>query len=191
MKKVLIITSSGEYLFSKGALNEEMTNIAKKELQALGYKVNLTYIKDDYNPDEEVAKIKEADIIIFQYPIWWFGTPWKLKQYFDVVFSKGQGTLYANDGRTRSDLSKQYGSGGLCTNKKYMISVTWNAPISSFDNNNFLSDGLELQLLQNHKACQFLGMSALPSFQINDVIKNPNPEQWFKDWKEHLIKHFA
>ena len=69
MKKVLIITSSGEYLFSKGALNEEMTNIAKKELQALGYKVNLTYIKDDYDPDEEVAKIKEADIIIFQYPI--------------------------------------------------------------------------------------------------------------------------
>ncbi|MGQ7173731.1 hypothetical protein ACUOCP_53485, partial [Escherichia sp. R-CC3] len=45
---------------------------------------------------------------------------------------EGHGTLYASDGRTRKDPSKKYGSGGLVQGKKYMLSLTWNAPMEAF-----------------------------------------------------------
>ena len=38
---------------------------------------------------EEQKLIREADIIIFIYPIWWFGLPAILKGYIDRVFSYG------------------------------------------------------------------------------------------------------
>ena len=50
----------------------------------------------------------------------------------DDVFTEGHGSLYASDGRTRSDASKKYGSGGLVQGKKYMLSLTWNAPMEAF-----------------------------------------------------------
>ena len=46
-------------------------------------------------------------------PGWWMGAPWTVKKYMDDVFTEGHGSLYASDGRTRSDASKKYGSGGL------------------------------------------------------------------------------
>ncbi len=37
------------------------------------------------------------------------------------------------DGRTRSDPSKQYGTGGRMGETRYMLSVTANAPREAFD----------------------------------------------------------
>lgn len=56
-----------------------------------------------------------------------------MKKYIDEVFTAGHGSLYANDGRTRSDHSQKYGSGGLVQGKQYMLSLTWNAPQQAFD----------------------------------------------------------
>ena len=56
-----------------------------------------------------------------------------MKRYIDEVFTAGHGSLYANDGRTRSDSTQKYGSGGLVQGKRYMISATWNAPRQAFD----------------------------------------------------------
>jgi len=52
----------------------------------------------------------------------------------DEVYTNGMdGRLCSGDGRTREDESKQYGSGGSLTGKKYMLSVTFNAPDESFN----------------------------------------------------------
>ncbi len=40
------------------------------------------------------------------------------EKYMDDVFTEGHGSLYASDGRTRSD-AKKYGSGGWCREKIY------------------------------------------------------------------------
>ena len=42
-----------------------------------------------------------------------------------------------------------------------------------------------------HKTFQFLGMSKLPTFMANDVIKNPTHEQDFARFREHLIRHIG
>lgn len=40
------------------------------------------------------------------------GASWTVKKYMDDIFTAGHGILYASDGRSRSDASKKYGSGG-------------------------------------------------------------------------------
>ena len=62
------------------------------------------------------------------------------KKYIDETFT--QGIHYSSDGRSRSDESKTYGSGGLLKGK-YMLSLTYNCPTSEFSNKaGFLMDYL-------------------------------------------------
>lgn len=53
---------------------------------------------------------------------------------------------YVSDGRTRSDASKRYGSGGLMQGKQYMLSITYNCPISEFNNKEGFFEGLSLDV---------------------------------------------
>ncbi|CUX48469.1 NAD(P)H dehydrogenase (quinone) 1 [Agrobacterium deltaense Zutra 3/1] len=38
---------------------------------------------------EEMEKLKRADLVIFQFPVWWFGMPAILKGWADRVFARG------------------------------------------------------------------------------------------------------
>lgn len=126
-------------------------------------------------------------------PGWWMMMPWKVKKYMDEVYTYGHGKLYENDGRTRHDPSKQYGSGGLLQGKQYMISVTWNAPIEAFNEfgNFFDGRGVDGVYFAFHKSQQFLGLSQLPTFMTNNVIKEPNIEKDIVEYKAHLTKVFG
>jgi modulator of drug activity B len=121
------------------------------------------------------------------------GAPWTVKKYMDDVFTEGHGSLYANDGRSRSDASKKYGSGGLIHDKKYMLSLTWNAPMDAFTESDqfFHGAGVDGVYLPFHKANQFLGMQPLPTFIVNDVIKAPDVERYIAQYCEHLTQYFA
>ncbi len=44
------------------------------------------------------------------------------KKYMDDVYTLGHGYLYANDGRTRQNQSKQYGTGAYFMEKVYSFS---------------------------------------------------------------------
>lgn len=115
------------------------------------------------------------------------------QQCIDDVFTEGHGSLYANDGRSRSDASKQYGSGGLIHDNNYMLSLTWNAPMDAFTDTEqfFHGVGVDGVYLPFHKANQFLGMQALPTFIVNDVIKAPEVEAYIAKYREHLTQIFA
>jgi modulator of drug activity B len=103
----------------------------------------------------------------------------------------GHGVLYASDGRTRGDSSKKYGSGGLLHNKKYMLSVTWNAPLEAFNDPTqfFVGGGVDAVYLPFHKANQFLGLEPFASFIANDVEKNPQIEADLQRFTAHLEEH--
>ena len=61
----------------------------------------------------------------------------------------------------------------LVQGKKYMLSLTWNAPMEAFTEKDqfFHGVGVDGVYLPFHKANQFLGMEPLPTFIANDVIK--------------------
>lgn len=192
MHNILLINAGKAFAHSKGQLNDTMSDVAASFLREKGYDVRVIKIDDGYDIQQEVQNYLWADTIIYQMPGWWMGAPWTLKKYIDEVFTEGHGSLYASDGRTRSDDSKKYGSGGLLQGKTYMLSLTWNAPLEAFTDKDqfFHGVGVDGVYLPFHKANEFIGLAALPTFICNDVIKQPDIDGDIARYREHLEKFF-
>ncbi|WP_339489972.1 NAD(P)H-dependent oxidoreductase [Pseudomonas sp. EL_65y_Pfl2_R95] len=193
MKKVLLLDGGKEFAHSAGRYNTTMHETALQVLDHAGFELQTTRIDDGYDIQTEVEKFLWADVIIYQMPGWWMGAPWIVKKYIDEVFTQGHGSLYANDGRTRSDSSQKYGSGGLLQGKQYMLSLTWNAPTQAFDDpiDFFSGKGVDAVYFPFHKANEFLGLNGLPTFICNDVMKAPAVEQDTARYAAHLAKVFG
>jgi modulator of drug activity B len=171
MKKVLIINGHQYYdVVARGELTQHYIDKANEFFLNNGFEVKNTHIDKGYDIKEESDKLVWADYILLQYPVYWMGTPWITKKYFDEVLT--QGVHYASDGRSREDASKTYGSGGLLDGK-YMLSVTYNCPSSEFDNKNGFFDGLSLDEahIATHKIFQFCGMKPLKTYSVHDIFK--------------------
>ncbi|CAM2922717.1 NAD(P)H-dependent oxidoreductase [Acinetobacter celticus] len=193
MSNILIINGAKQFAHSNGTLNDTLAELAENVLAELGHNIRITRAESPDTPQVEVQKILWADTVIYQMPGWWMGAPWTVKKYIDDIFTEGHGTLYASDGRSRSDTAKKYGSGGLIHDKKYMLSLTWNAPIDAFTEADQFFEGVGVDgvYLPFHKANQFLGMQSLPTFIVNDVIKAPEVEAYMAQYREHLTQVFA
>ncbi|KAF1052525.1 MAG: Modulator of drug activity B [Stenotrophomonas maltophilia] len=188
MKKILLINGGKAFAHSNGQYNRTLHEAALAWLDQAGFDVRQTIIEDGYDVQDEVQKILWADVVVYQMPGWWMGAPWTVKRYLDEVFTAGHGSLYANDGRTRSDASQKYGSGGLIQGRQYLLSLTWNAPQQAFDDPSdfFEGKGVDAVYFPFHKANQFLGMQPLPTFLAVDVMKRPNIEADVQRYREHL-----
>ena len=193
MKNILLVNGAKTFAHSNGQLNDTLTELAQEVLLDLGHQVQVTRADSEYDAKAEVEKFLWADTVIYQMPGWWMGAPWTVKKYIDDVFTEGHGSLYANDGRSRSDASKKYGSGGLIHDKNYMLSLTWNAPMDAFNDAEqfFHGVGVDGVYLPFHKANQFLGMQTLPTFIVNDVIKAPEVSAYMAQYRDHLTQVFA
>ncbi|MFD0080404.1 NAD(P)H-dependent oxidoreductase [Priestia megaterium] len=182
MKNVLIINGHEYYKKSKGELNQTIFN----EMQHLltdQFDIKTTVVDKGYEVEEEIEKWLWADVVIMQTPIYWFSIPGKFKQYIDCVymdniFFKG---------------SSQYGRGGLLTGKKYMFSLTWNAPEAIFDNDEAFYEGKSLgeAIMHLHKMNQYVGMSPLPTYTIHDVVKHPNIDHYKHKLENHVAEVFG
>lgn len=190
MQQALILNGSKKFGTDSTRLNHTLHQVAKEELESRGYKVLETIIDNGYEIAEELQKIADSSLIIYQMPAWWMGEPWIVKKYIDEVFLGGVGVLFENDGHTRSDRSKKYGSGGLAQGKKVLFSVTWNAPIEAFTESNQFFEGVGLEGVYLHlrKAHEFCAMECLPIFSCHDVIKDPQIERYIADYKAHLAR---
>ncbi|PTQ72385.1 NAD(P)H-dependent oxidoreductase [Pseudomonas sp. GV071] len=193
MKNILLLNGGKQFAHSAGRYNQTLHDAALSYLDRAGFDVRQTFIDGGYDVAEEVQKFLWADVIIWQMPGWWMGAPWTVKKYVDEVFTEGHGSLYANDGRTRSDASQKYGSGGLLHGKQYMISATWNAPQQAFEDPTdfFEGKGVDAVYFPFHKANQFLGMTGLPTFLSVDVMKRPDIDGDIARYEQHLARVFA
>ncbi|MHB0776125.1 NAD(P)H-dependent oxidoreductase [Halomonas sp. WWR20] len=191
--KILLIDGKKAFAHSGGRYNATLHQAAVEELGALGHTVQETHVDTGYDVEAEVQKFLWADAIIYQMPGWWMGAPWVVKQYLDEVLTAGHGSLYANDGRSRHDASRHYGSGGLLQGRRYMLSLTWNAPREAFDEsgNFFEGRGVDAVYFPFHKSQEFIGLEALPTYLANDVIKAPDIEHHIAEYRAHLRQVFG
>ncbi|MGQ7273996.1 NAD(P)H-dependent oxidoreductase [Marinobacter sp. V034] len=189
---ILLLNGGKAFAHSGGRYNDTLHDSARALLAEQGHQLQETRIDDGFDIEVEVDKWLWADVLIFQMPGWWMGTPWTVKRYLDEVLTGGHGSLYASDGRSRTDPSLQYGSGGLLQGKQYMLSLTWNAPREAFEEpgNFFEGRGVDAVYFPVHKAMEFLGMSALPTFLANDVIKAPDIAGHQIAYQKHLARVF-
>lgn len=192
---ILVINAHQRYEgFAEGRLNQTLVDTAQKQLTAAGHSVDLTIVESGYDVAAELQKFQWADTVIVQTPVYWMSVPYLFKKYIDEVFTAGIGeVLCKDDGRTRSDLRKKYGSGGLLGGKKYMISTTWNAPLEALEEPSqfFEGRGIDGVFMWLHKSFQFFDMKPLPTFGCYDVLKDADIEGDLRRWQEHLEGSFS
>ena len=193
LKNILLINGHQPFPSSPGRLNASFSERGRQILETAGRNVRTVSTAQDWNIEHEVKNQLWADILLIQFPLNSMSVPWPLKRYLDEVYTAGMdGRLARGDGRTRSDLSKQYGSGGRMQGQHYMLSVTLNAPREAFDNPaQELFDGKSLDdlLAPVHINFAFFGLSALPTFAAHDVAKQPTIEDDFNRFEKHLQTH--
>ncbi len=195
MKNVLIINGHQRYdEVAEGNLTRMYINSASEFFNNNGFNVKHSVVESNFDVKEEVQKFAWADYILFQYPIYWMGVPWITKKYIDEIFSTGVNSVtYINDGRSREDASKRYGSGGLMQDKKYMLSLTYNCPTSEFSSNDGFFDGLSLDEanIATHKTFQFCGAEPLETYSVHDIFKGDlDIDSELKKFTKVLEKNF-
>lgn len=189
MKNVFIINGHQYYPFAEGKLNKALIDKASKMLGEAEFSIRTTATEQDYDVEKEIDNFLWADIILLQTPLNWMGVTWSFKKYLDEVLTAGMmGKLSNGDGRSSEAPKKNYGLGGLLKGK-YMISVTANAPKEAFNNpeEKFFEGLSEDDLLRPmHLNFKWFGLEPLKTFFAYDVMKNPEVENDFIRFENHI-----
>ena len=106
----------------------------------------------------ELAKLQAADLLILQFPLWWFGMPAILKGWIDRVFVSG--VVYG-----RSALFET----GRFRGKRAMVAVTTGAPGAAFGPRSLYGEMLDILMPLHRGVLGFTGMTVLPPFVCTDV----------------------
>ncbi|REL34991.1 NAD(P)H-dependent oxidoreductase [Thalassotalea euphylliae] len=193
MSNVLIINAHHYYPFSEGKLNASLVDKAATQLAEKGHEIRVISIGESFDVEQELAHHQWADIVLLQAPVNWMGVPWSFKKYMDEVYTAGMGGALCNgDGRTEDAPKSNYGTGGALAGTKYMLSLTFNAPASSFNDELDFFEGKSVDDLffPMHMNFKFFGMTAMETFVCFDVMKNADIENDFKRFEAHLNQHF-
>ncbi|WP_079525429.1 NAD(P)H-dependent oxidoreductase [Halobacillus hunanensis] len=176
--KFLVINGHEYYPHSKGELNQTLFQYLIEKIRKT-CEVQTTTIQEGYEVREEQEKVKWADIVIYQTPVYCYSVPALLKKYFDTVHEYG--VFFKGN---QSD----YGTGGLLHSKRYMFSTTWNAPRSAFNNPDkfFEGRGVEEVLFHLHLIHKYTGMKPIDTFACFNVKKQPDLEQFKSELDSHL-----
>ncbi len=110
----------------------------------------------------EIEKIEWADLVIFQFPLWWFGMPAILKGWMDRIFVYGG--LYS---------SKRRHDTGFCKGKKALMCVTTGSSAEACSHNGIEGD-TRLILWPSLYALRYVGFSVLEPVIFNNVHGGPN-----------------
>ena len=194
MSNVLIINAHHQYPFAKGDLNRSLVILARQLLEAKDNTVKVVDVDEGWDVEQELKNHQWADIILLQTPINWMGVPWTFKKYMDEVYTAGMdGSLCDGDGRTSEQPQSNYGAGGTLSGKKYMVSLTFNAPEEAFDNNDeylFQGKSVDDLIFPIHMNFRFFAMESMKTFACFDVMKNATIEDDFQRFEAHINNHF-
>ena len=122
----------------------------------------------------EIERLEHADLVVFQFPIWWHAQPAMLKGWLDRVFVNSG--LYTS--KMRYDRGYFLGRRAIC-------SVTTGAPSVSFCHNGRGGD-IHLLLWPIHYSLYNMGCSVLPPFLAFGVQGHGFAYQEERKFREQL-----
>ncbi|MGH3501134.1 MAG: NAD(P)H-dependent oxidoreductase [Nocardioidaceae bacterium] len=117
----------------------------------------------------EQDKLRWADTLIVQFPLWWFGPPAILKGWFDRLFVQGfaQGIPDPDTGR-----ALRYGDGGLI-GRRAMVITTVGANAATTGPRGIHGEITEVLFPVLHGTLWYTGMQVLPPLVINGAVELP------------------
>jgi NAD(P)H dehydrogenase (quinone) len=135
----------------------------------------------------EQEKLLQADAVIFQFPLWWFGFPAILKGWVDRVFARGLAYGYKGAGNRY-----RYGEGGLA-GKRALLATTVGGPEADFVERGINGPLEQLLFPITHGTLFFAGMDVLPTFAIYGTasIDASRVEAAKRAWEQRLVRLFC
>ncbi|RWM09849.1 NAD(P)H-dependent oxidoreductase [Mesorhizobium sp.] len=116
-------------------------------------------VHDGFAPDiqAEMDKLFWCDVLILQFPLWWFGLPAILKGWVDRVFASG-GRIYGG--------GKWYDR-GVFAGKRAMCSVTIGGPPPIYSSRGLNGPTAEILFPINHGMLYFVGFTVIEPFLVH------------------------
>jgi NAD(P)H dehydrogenase (quinone) len=136
---------------------------------------------DTFAPDiaAEMEKLFWCDVLVLQFPLWWFGMPAIMKGWADRVFAMGK--IYGWG---------QWGDTGKFRGKRAMVSLTTGSPEHLFGDGG-LRPPMEAVLLPIHQGIfKFTGFEVLPPFIAWEVahISQEAREEYLEKYQQTLVQ---
>lgn len=190
------------------SLNEAGHSVATSDLYRMGFnpvsdRRNFTSVKEaeflklqmeemhatevgGFAPDieAELRKVEAANLMIWQFPLWWFGMPAILKGWADRVFAMGRTYGYGHIYET-----------GVFKGKRALLSLTTGGPQEAYTPDGFNGDLDAILRPMQRGILEFTGFSVLrPQVHWQPVRVEPAERKaWLNAWSDRLrgIEHEA
>ena len=120
------------------------------------------YPRHDINVDKEQARLLDHDVILFQFPLYWYSTPSLLKEWQDLVLEHG----FA------------YGSGGdNLDGKKMMLAVTTAGPADAYTTAGYQHYPLRTFLTPLEQTARLCKMAFPAPYVLHAALKAQETEE--------------
>lgn len=169
-------TLSGRYevatsdLYAQGfdaALSDRDLGVLSGEPGTIAELAGEAYARGQLPADvrEEQSKLAAAELLVLQFPLWWYGPPAILKGWFDRVLTSG----FAY-GDTDPDLGvpRRYGDGGLA-GRRALVVVTAGEDARSIGPRGISGDLESLLFPVTHGVLWYVGIEALDLHVVHDA----------------------
>ena len=157
MKNVLVISGHPDLKISvanKTILDEISARLPQVEIR----KLDELYPDYKFDVKAERASLEKADVVVFAYPMHWFGVPGLLKLYIDKVMEHGWA----------------YGSTGTAlAGKKFIISLTTGVPEAAFAAGAFVGHTVEELMFPLVKFAEMTKLDCKKIFCSNGMMCVP------------------
>ncbi|WP_212986767.1 NAD(P)H-dependent oxidoreductase [Actinoplanes auranticolor] len=120
-------------------------------------------LSDDVRAEQ--AKLAAAELLVVQFPLWWYGPPAILKGWFDRVLTSG---FAYGDTDPDLGLPRRYGDGGLA-GRKALIVVTAGEDAKSIGPRGISGDLDSLLFPLTHGVFWYVGIETLDLHVIHDA----------------------
>jgi NAD(P)H dehydrogenase (quinone) len=129
--------------------------------------------------ETEISKLEACDLVIFQFPLWWFGLPAILKGWVDRVFAMGRTYGYGNIYDT-----------GKFRGKRAMLSLTTGGPEGAYTKGAFNGDIHAILRPIQRGILQFVGFDVLaPQIHYAPVrVEDELRKGWLDQWEKRLLQ---
>lgn len=121
----------------------------------------------------EQAKLDRADLLVLQFPLWWFGMPAILKGWVDRVFVRGY--AYGIPDPDRPGRNRRYGTGGLA-GKRALAVVTVGGAAAGYGPRGLDGDLPQVLFPLLHGTFFYTGMAPLPPFAVHSANHLSTPD---------------
>lgn len=121
-----------------------------------------TYPRFDIDVDAEQIRLLDHDMIVFQFPVFWYSTPALIKEWQDLVLEHG----FA------------YGAGGdRLAGKAMMLAVTAAGPEDAYSHEGYQHFPLRTFLSPLEQTARLCKMDFLPPYALYSSLRAPNTGQ--------------